>query len=66
MKANAETQAAVFGVLDKFMETYQKRDIEGLMSLFPPDEEQVMYGTGADEKRIGRDQIRFHKLSPFF
>jgi ketosteroid isomerase-like protein len=59
MKANAETQAAVLGVLDKFMETYRKRDLNGLMSVFPPDEDQVMYGTGADEKRIGRDQIRF-------
>ena len=59
MKANAETQAAVSGVLDKFMETYQKRDINGLMSIFPPDEDQVMYGTGADEKRIGKDQIKF-------
>jgi ketosteroid isomerase-like protein len=59
MKANATTEAAVMGVLNKFMETYQKRDIEGLMSLFPPDDDQVMFGTGADEKRIGRDQIRF-------
>jgi ketosteroid isomerase-like protein len=59
MKANAETQAAVLGVLDKFMETYKKRDINGLMSLFPADGDQVMYGTGADEKRIGRDQIKF-------
>jgi ketosteroid isomerase-like protein len=59
MKANAETEAAVLGVLDKFIETYKNRDINGLMSLFPADENQVMYGTGADEKRIGRDQIKF-------
>jgi len=59
MKANAKTEAAVMGVLNKFMETYQKRDIEGLMSLFPPDDDQIMFGTGADEKRVGRDQIKF-------
>jgi len=59
MKANAKTEVAVMGVLNRFMETYQNRDIEGLMSLFPPDDDQVMFGTGADEKRIGRDQIRF-------
>jgi ketosteroid isomerase-like protein len=59
MKANAKTEAAVMAVLNKFMKTYQKRDIEGLMSLFPPDDDQIMFGTGADEKRIGRDQIRF-------
>ena len=59
MRANTKTETAVMGVLNKFMETYQKRDIEGLMSLFSPDDDQVMFGTGADEKRIGRDQIRF-------
>lgn len=59
MKANAKTEAAVLAVLNKFMETYQKRDIEGLMSLLAPDDDQVMFGTGIDEKRIGRDQIRF-------
>ena len=58
MKANGKTEAAVLAVLDKFMETYQKRDIEGLMGLFAPDDDQVMFGTGADEKRIGWDQIR--------
>jgi len=59
MKADAKTEAAVLAVMDKFMQDYQKRDIEGLMSIFVPDDDQVMYGTGADEKRIGLDQIRF-------
>jgi uncharacterized protein (TIGR02246 family) len=59
MKANAKTEAAVLAVLNKFMETYQKRDIEGLIGLFAPDADQFMFGTGMDEKRIGRDQIRF-------
>jgi uncharacterized protein (TIGR02246 family) len=59
MKANAKTEAAVLAVVDKFLQTYQKRDIEGLMSLFVPDKDQVMFGTGADEKRIGLDQIRY-------
>ena len=59
MKANGKTEAAVLAVLDKFLETYQERDIEGLMGLFAPDDDQVMFGTGIDEKRIGRDQIRF-------
>lgn len=58
MKANAKTEAAVLAVLNKFMETYQERDIEGLMALFAPDDDQVMFGTGADERRIGQDQIR--------
>lgn len=59
MKANAKTEAAVLAVLNKFMESYKKRDINGLMTLFAPDDDQIMFGTGIDEKRIGRDQIRF-------
>ena len=58
MKANGKTEAAVLAVLDKFMETYQKRDIEGLMGLFAPDDDQVMFGTGADEKRVGLKEIQ--------
>jgi len=59
MKANAKTETAVIAVLDKFLESYKKRDIDGLMALFAPDDDQIMFGTGIDEKRIGRDQIKF-------
>jgi ketosteroid isomerase-like protein len=59
MKANAKTEAAVLAVLNKFMETYQKRDVEGLMSLLAPDEDLFLFGTGIDEKRIGREQFKF-------
>lgn len=58
MKANAQTEAAVLGVLDKFMETYQKRDIEGMMSLLPSDDDLFLFGTGMDEKRTGRDEFK--------
>ena len=58
MKANAKTEAAVLDVMNKFLETYQERDIDGLMAVFAPDDDQVMFGTGIDEKRIGREQIR--------
>lgn len=59
MKANGKTEAAVLAVLDRFLEAYKKRDIDSLMANFAPDEDQVMFGTGLDEKRIGPDQIRF-------
>ena len=59
MKANGKTEAAVLAVLNKFMESYKKRDIDGLLALLAPDDDIFMFGTGADEKRIGRDQIRF-------
>ena len=59
MKANPKTEAAVLAVLNKFNEACAQRDIDSLMALFPPDDDQLLFGTGIDEKRIGRDQIRF-------
>ena len=59
MKANAITEAAVLGVLDKFMESYRQRDLEGLMSLLPPDDDLFLFGTGRDEKRTGREAFKF-------
>jgi ketosteroid isomerase-like protein len=59
MKANGKTETAVLDVLDNFLESYKQRDIEGLMALFASDDDQVLFGTGIDEKRIGRDQIKF-------
>jgi ketosteroid isomerase-like protein len=35
------------------------QDMDGLMACFAPDSESVMFGTGADEKRIGLAEIRF-------
>ena len=49
MKANAKTETAVNKLLDKFLKSYRNRDIVGLMSLIPDDDDQIMYGTGADE-----------------
>ena len=59
MKANAKTEAAVMAVLDKFLQSYKKRDLKGLMSLLAPDDDLFMYGTGIDEKRIGKEQFEF-------
>ncbi|MCB0195960.1 MAG: nuclear transport factor 2 family protein [Anaerolineae bacterium] len=57
MKANAKTEAAVMDVMNRFIATHQNRDLEGLLNLLPPDDDQMAFGTGADEKNIGRDQI---------
>jgi ketosteroid isomerase-like protein len=59
MKANAKTEAAVAAVLNKFTESYQKRDIEGLMSTVAPDDDIFLFGTGIDEKRTGRNEFKF-------
>jgi ketosteroid isomerase-like protein len=58
MKADAATEAAVRAVLDTFAERYARRDLEGLLALHAPDPDVMMYGTGADEKRVGLAAIQ--------
>jgi len=53
MKADNATEIAVKAVLEKFAESYAKRDLKSAMSIIAPDTDVVMYGTSADEKRIG-------------
>ncbi len=58
MKADARTEAAVIALLNKMAECYAKRDMEGLLALCSPDPDSVMIGTGADEKRMGLNEIK--------
>jgi ketosteroid isomerase-like protein len=58
MKADVKTEAAVKSVLDKVAEGYAKLDLALLQAAFAPDPDVVMYGTGADEKRIGLAEIQ--------
>ena len=58
MKADAKTETAVMAVVDKFNETYARRDIDGLLALFAPDSDLVLFGTGADEKRVGLAELK--------
>jgi len=57
VRADAKTEAAVMGVFNNLWEAYEKRDSASLLSLFAPDPEVLVYGTGADEKRIGRKEV---------
>jgi ketosteroid isomerase-like protein len=59
MKANEKTEAAVKAALNRFMEAYEKRDIDALMGVLAADDDIFMFGTGPDEKRIGREEFRF-------
>lgn len=59
MTTSEQTKAEVLGALNKFMETYQKRDIDGLMSIIPPDDDLFLFGTGVDEKRTGRAEFGY-------
>jgi uncharacterized protein (TIGR02246 family) len=58
MKADARTEAEVMSVLDKMREGYAKRDLSGLLALFATDADLVAIGSGADEKRVGPDQLK--------
>ncbi|MCI0553316.1 MAG: nuclear transport factor 2 family protein [Anaerolineae bacterium] len=53
MKADPTTYQAVKSVLDNWAESYRQRDIQRLLASVAPDPDVIMYGTGADEKRIG-------------
>jgi ketosteroid isomerase-like protein len=58
MKATAETESAVVAVMDRWLQSYERRDINGLMGLMAPDDDLFLFGTGIDEKRIGPDEVR--------
>ena len=58
MKADATTDAAVKVVLNKLAEAYAKRDPAQLRAGFASDPDVVMYGTGADEKRVGLAEVQ--------
>lgn len=58
MKADTKTETKVIAVLNKAHDAYSRRDIEGLLACFLPDADVVMFGTGADEKRVGSGQIK--------
>jgi ketosteroid isomerase-like protein len=58
MKADAQTEAAVRDVLNRMADAYTKRDMRALLALMAPDPDNVMYGTQADEKRVGPAEIQ--------
>ena len=58
MRADAKTERAVMAVMNKLAESYARRDWESLKALLAPDPENVMFGTQADEKRVGLAEIQ--------
>ena len=58
MKADAQTEAAVMAVLEQFRQAYTQQDMQLALSLFPPDLDVVLIGTGADEKCVGLGDIQ--------
>jgi ketosteroid isomerase-like protein len=56
--SDAKTHAEVMRALTKFADAYAKRDINALLAMIGSDQNVFMYGTGADEKRLGKAAIR--------
>ncbi len=58
MKADTRTEGEVKATLQKLTDAFGKRDLKRFLECFASDADVVLYGTGADEKRIGLEQIR--------
>jgi ketosteroid isomerase-like protein len=58
MQAAQQTVTEIESVLDKFREGYGNKDIDILLSLFDPDPNVMVIGTGEDEKRSGLAEIK--------
>lgn len=58
MKADAGTEAEVRAILNQFADSYKERDMNALVGVFAQDADVMLYGTGADEKRVGLAEIR--------
>jgi antitoxin VapB len=57
MRASSEIEQQVEAVLDEFAAAYARKDVDAAIALFSDDEDAVVFGTGADEVRVGREQV---------
>lgn len=58
MQADAQTTDAVVAALRRMTDAYARRDLTAFLAAFSTDADVMVYGTGADERRIGIQQIR--------
>ena len=58
MKADANTEKDVRACLREFLDAYTERNAPAAVACMVPDADLVVFGTGADEKRIGPAQAR--------
>ena len=58
MNADETIQAEVLNVVGQLTETYENRDLDGLMNLLAADDDLFMFGTNIDERRQGREEFR--------
>ena len=58
MRADKHTEKEVMATLQTFAEAWAGRDIDAVLGLFGPDPDVVVIGSGLDEKRLGRTELR--------
>ena len=58
MKASKSITLAVKRVLKDVSRGFTEQDTKGLLELFGDDKDTMLIGSGVDEKRIGKSQIR--------
>ncbi|HLG09590.1 MAG TPA: nuclear transport factor 2 family protein [Gaiellaceae bacterium] len=58
MRLDREAEEAVLATLDRYAERYGAKDVDGVTELFADDPDVVLIGTGADERWVGRREIR--------
>ncbi|WP_298834730.1 nuclear transport factor 2 family protein [uncultured Piscinibacter sp.] len=58
MKADALTEQAARACVNAFLTAYAERRMDAAMAQLAPDADVVLFGTGADEKRVGPAAVR--------
>jgi ketosteroid isomerase-like protein len=58
MRADKHTEQEVMATLQTFADAWASRDIDTVLSVFGPDPDVVVIGSGLDEKRLGRAELR--------
>ncbi len=58
MKADAQTEEEIKALGENVWKEYARKDIEASMALWTTDPDLVAIGTGADELRLGPEELR--------
>ncbi|HET9476575.1 MAG TPA: adenylate/guanylate cyclase domain-containing protein [Dehalococcoidia bacterium] len=58
MRADPKTEAEVIAVLERLAEAYNSRDGDAVMAVYADDADLVLFGSGVDERCIGRREVR--------
>ncbi len=58
MKADAQIEAEIKALVDDMWRAYARKDLEACMRYYTSDPDLIAIGTGADELRLGPDELK--------